>query len=78
MLSSLPINAQNEFESSIQRTASASQNIQEINLGSERYLVDEALLVEFTRKIQGQLLDPIKTTVVQDQRAMTTWVVRKL
>ena len=46
--------------------------------GSERYLVDEALLVEFTRKIGGQLLDPIKTTVVQDQRAMTTWVARKL
>lgn len=46
--------------------------------GSERYLVDEALLVEFTRKLGGQLLDPIKTTIVQDQRAMTTWVVRKL
>jgi signal transduction histidine kinase/ActR/RegA family two-component response regulator len=39
ILSSLPINAQNEFESSIQRTAS-SQNIQEIKLGSERYLVN--------------------------------------
>jgi tellurite methyltransferase len=46
--------------------------------GSERYLVDEALLAEFTRKLRGQLLDPIKTTVVQDQRSMTTWVVRKL
>jgi tellurite methyltransferase len=28
--------------------------------GSERYLVDEALLVEFTRKLGGQLLDPIR------------------
>jgi len=46
--------------------------------GSERYLVDEALLVEFTRKLGGRLIDPIKTTVVQDQRSMTTWVVRKL
>ena len=46
--------------------------------GSERYLVDERLLVEFTRKLGGQLIDPIKTTVVQDQRSMTTWVVRKL
>jgi SAM-dependent methyltransferase len=46
--------------------------------GSERYLVDEAVLVDLTRKLGGQLLDPIKTTVVQDQRAMTTWVVRKL
>jgi tellurite methyltransferase len=45
--------------------------------GSERYLVDEATLMEWTRNLGGQLLDPIKTTVVQDQRAMTTWVLRK-
>lgn len=45
--------------------------------GSDRYLVDEALLVALTRDLGGDLLDPIKTTVVQDQRCMTTWVVRK-
>jgi tellurite methyltransferase len=45
--------------------------------GSERYLVDEALLVDFTRELGGRLLDPIKTTIVQNQRCMTTWVVRK-
>jgi tellurite methyltransferase len=45
--------------------------------GSERYLVDEAMLVELTRSLGGRLLDPLKTTVVQDQRCMTTWVVRK-
>jgi SAM-dependent methyltransferase len=45
--------------------------------GSERYLVDEALLMTLTRDLRGSLLDPIKTTVVQGQRAMTTWVVRK-
>jgi SAM-dependent methyltransferase len=45
--------------------------------GSERYLVDEALLVDFTRKLGGRLLDPIKTTVVSHQRAMTTWVTVK-
>ena len=45
--------------------------------GSERYLVDEALLMDRTRRFGGALLDPIKTTVVQGQRAMTTWVVRK-
>ncbi|MGB6975078.1 MAG: class I SAM-dependent methyltransferase [Terracidiphilus sp.] len=44
--------------------------------GSLRYLVDEALLVAYTESM-GQLADPIKTTIVQDQRAMTTWVVRK-
>lgn len=45
--------------------------------GTDRFLVDEATLVEFTRALGGALLDPIKTTVVQDQRSMTTWVVRK-
>jgi 2-polyprenyl-3-methyl-5-hydroxy-6-metoxy-1,4-benzoquinol methylase len=45
--------------------------------GSERYLVDEALLVGQTERLGGTLADPIKTTVVQDLRAMTTWVVWK-
>ncbi len=44
--------------------------------GSERYLVDEALLGSFTERM-GEMADPLKTTVVQNQRAMTTWVVRK-
>jgi SAM-dependent methyltransferase len=45
--------------------------------GSDRYLVDEALLLEWTDRLGASLMDPIKTTVVQDQRCMTTWVVRK-
>jgi len=45
--------------------------------GSERYLVDEGLLVGLTQELGGRLLDPLKTTVVQDQRSMTTWVMRK-
>jgi len=45
--------------------------------GSERYLVDEALLVKLTEELGGQLADPLKTTVVQNQRCMTTWVVHK-
>jgi tellurite methyltransferase len=45
--------------------------------GSERYLVDEALLEKLTKELGGQLLDPLKTTVVQNQRSMTTWVLRK-
>jgi len=44
---------------------------------TERYLVDEARLLELTRAIGGVLVDPLKTTIVQDQRCMTTWVVRK-
>src|SRR5271154_467969 len=45
--------------------------------GSERYLVDEALLLNLTEELGGQLGDPLKTTVVQNQRCMTTWIVRK-
>ena len=45
--------------------------------GSERYLVDEELLMRFTVELGGELIDPLKTTVVQNQRCMTTWVVGK-
>lgn len=45
--------------------------------GSDRYLVDAAELEDWTRRLGGDLLDPIKTTVVHDQRAMTTWVARR-
>ena len=45
--------------------------------GSERYLVDAALLAAQAERIGGEMLDPLKTTVVQDLRAMTTWVLRK-
>jgi SAM-dependent methyltransferase len=46
--------------------------------GSERFLVDAGMLLGLTRELGGELEDPLKTTVVQDQRSMTTWVVRKL
>lgn len=45
--------------------------------GTLRYLVDEERLITLTAELGGKLLDPLKTTVVQDQRAMTTWVVRR-
>ena len=45
--------------------------------GSERYLVDEAKLMATTWRLGGRLLDPLKTTIVQDQRCMTTWVLAR-
>ena len=45
--------------------------------GSDRYLVDASLLGELTEELGGRLMDPLKTTVVQGQRAMTTWVLQK-
>jgi SAM-dependent methyltransferase len=45
--------------------------------GSERYLVDEARLLALAADLGAIPVDPIKTTVVQNQRCMTTWVLRK-
>ena len=45
--------------------------------GSERYLVDAALLGSAVERLGAALADPLKTTVVQNQRSMTTWVLRK-
>ncbi len=45
--------------------------------GSEWFLVDESALLEMTRQMDAVLVDPLKTTIVQDYRCMTTWVVRK-
>ena len=44
---------------------------------TQRFLVDEAMLTGAAQLLGGDLLDPLKTTVVQDQRSMTTWVLRK-
>ncbi len=45
--------------------------------GTDRFLVDEPYLLQVTAALRGELLDPLKTTVVQDMRSMTTWVLRK-
>jgi tellurite methyltransferase len=45
--------------------------------GTERFLVDEPYLLRLTEELGGALLDPLKTTVVQDRRCMTTWVLRR-
>jgi tellurite methyltransferase len=46
--------------------------------GSQRFIVDEATLLTMTDRRGGRLLDPLKTTNVQNMRAMTTWAVLKL
>jgi hypothetical protein len=44
---------------------------------TERYVVDERLLLDWTERLGGELIDPIKTTNVHHQRCMTTWCLRK-
>lgn len=52
-------------------------NLYVVGDGSEWFLVDEEMLLELTEEMNAVLVDPLKTTIVQDYRCMTTWVVRK-
>lgn len=52
-------------------------NIYRVGDGSEWFLVDERMLLRLTSELGGVLVDPLKTTIVQDYRCMTTWVLRK-
>ncbi len=45
--------------------------------GSDRFVVDQAILLERTARFDARLIDPIKTTNVQQQRCMTTWCLLK-
>jgi tellurite methyltransferase len=62
------------IETQVQPTAGRRHRLPD---GSERYLVDAPMLVELSENLGGRLEDPLKTTVVQGQRSMTTWVLRK-
>jgi SAM-dependent methyltransferase len=52
-------------------------NIYSIGDGAEWFLVDERALLNMTEQMNAVLVDPLKTTIVQDYRCMTTWVTRK-
>jgi len=52
-------------------------NVFRIGDGSEWFLVDEKMLLDLSDEMNAILVDPLKTTVVQDYRCMTTWVLRK-
>ncbi len=45
--------------------------------GSVRFLVDEQMLVTTTTALGGEWIEPPKTVVVQHQRSMSNWVLRK-
>ena len=52
-------------------------NVYRIGDGSEWFLVDESALMKMTAEMGAVMVDPLKTTIVQDYRCMTTWVLRK-
>ena len=45
--------------------------------GSDRFLVDERMLLATTKDLGGEWLEPLKTVVVQNLRSMSNWVLRK-
>jgi SAM-dependent methyltransferase len=45
--------------------------------GTDRFVVDEAMLLDWGGRLGGRLADPIKTSNVQQQRCMTTWCLTK-
>ena len=45
--------------------------------GSKWFLVDQEMLLRLSDEMNAVLVDPLKTTIVQDYRCMTTWVLRK-
>jgi tellurite methyltransferase len=46
--------------------------------GTERYLINEQMLLNYTESLSARLHEPIKTTNVQNLRCMTTWCLQKL
>jgi SAM-dependent methyltransferase len=45
--------------------------------GSDRFLVDEQMVLVTTDSLRGEMLEPLKTVVVQNMRSMTTWCAWK-
>jgi tellurite methyltransferase len=45
--------------------------------GTDRFLVDEEMLLSLGTELGGTLADPLKTTNVQNLRCMTTWCLFK-
>jgi tellurite methyltransferase len=45
--------------------------------GSDRFLVDDRMLLDATDSVGGELIEPLKTVVVRNLRSMSTWCLRK-
>ena len=45
--------------------------------GSDRFLVDDRMLLAAADSLGGELLEPLKTVVVRNTRSMSTWCLRK-
>lgn len=45
--------------------------------GTDRFVVSEEMLLAWNERLGARVLEPLKTTNVQNQRCMTTWVLER-
>jgi len=45
--------------------------------GTDRFLVNETILMDITQQLKGYLYEPLKTVQVQNMRSMTNWLLQK-
>ena len=61
----------------IERLLPAASGRMRLPDGSDRFVVSERMLLDLNARLGAVALEPLKTTVVQNQRSMTTWVIEK-
>ena len=61
----------------IERLLSAVSGRMRLPDGSDRFVVSERMLLDLNARLSAVAIEPLKTTVVQNQRSMTTWVIEK-
>ena len=61
----------------IERHLAATSGRVRLPDGSDRFVVNERMLLDWSERLGGLLIEPIKTTNVQNQRCMTTWCLEK-
>lgn len=59
------------------RLASLGKGHYRLPDGSDRYLVNDAMLLDWTERLGATLLEPLKTVFVSGQRSMASWIVSK-
>lgn len=54
-----------------------AEHLYQMPHGPVWFLADEALLQELEHQLHAERLEPLKTVLVERERSMTTWVLRK-
>lgn len=61
----------------IEHLLSAPSGCMRLPDGSDRFVVSEQMLLGWNIRLGARVIEPLKTTNVQNQRCMTTWVIEK-